>query len=74
MKFDPQTHHRRSIRLKNYAYSQPGVYFITFVTKDRASLFGEITDEMMQLNVLGEIIALPGCAYLNFFHCAMMNG
>jgi REP element-mobilizing transposase RayT len=28
-KFDPQKHHRRSIRLPNYDYSQPGAYFAT---------------------------------------------
>ena len=28
MKFDPEKHHRRSVRLKEYDYSQPGGYFI----------------------------------------------
>ncbi|MGE5479246.1 MAG: transposase, partial [Chloroflexota bacterium] len=26
MVYDPDIHHRRSIRLRNYDYSQPGAY------------------------------------------------
>ena len=29
MGYDPEKHHRRSIRLKGYDYSQPGAYFVT---------------------------------------------
>ena len=35
MKYDPQTHHRRSIRLPGYDYSQPGAHFVTICTYDR---------------------------------------
>lgn len=35
MKYDPQKHHRRSIRLKGYDYTQPGAYFVTICTKNR---------------------------------------
>ena len=31
MKFDPKIHHRRSIRLKGYDYSQAGAYFVTII-------------------------------------------
>ena len=55
MKFDPQKHHRRSIRLKNHSYAQPGGYFITIVTYQRECLFGEIVNENMQLNEFGRI-------------------
>ena len=55
MKYDPQKHHRRSIRLKGYDYAQPGAYFITIVTHDRECLFGEIVDGEMRLNEFGEI-------------------
>jgi len=34
-KYDPQKHHRRSIRLKEYDYSSPGAYFVTVCTKGR---------------------------------------
>jgi putative transposase len=55
--FDPKIHHRRSIRLKGYDYSQAGIYFVTMVTKGRKNLFGEVLDGEMRLNECGEIIA-----------------
>lgn len=67
MKFDLRIHHRRSIRLKEYDYTQPGAYFITLVTQDRANLFGEIIDGVMRLNVLGEIICSNWLRLPNFF-------
>ena len=42
MKFNPDIHHRRSIRLKDYDYSSNGMYYVTICTQDRARLFGEI--------------------------------
>ena len=53
MKFDPQKHHRHSIRLKEYDYTQPGGYFITMVTYQREHLFGEIENEEMKLSKFG---------------------
>lgn len=35
-------HNRKSIRLKNYDYSQNGSYFITICTNRKEHLFGEI--------------------------------
>jgi putative transposase len=55
MKYDPNIHHRHSIRLPTYDYSQPGVYFITVCAQNREYLFGEITDCKMQLNNAGRI-------------------
>ena len=48
-------HHRRSIRLRDYDYSQSGAYFVTICTWDRECLFGEIVDEVMVLNDVGNI-------------------
>jgi REP element-mobilizing transposase RayT len=64
MKFDPQKHpfdqdqgkHRRSIRLPDYDYSQPGAYFVTMVTFRRECLFGEIRNSMMYLSEAGQIV------------------
>ena len=42
MPYNPNIHHRKSIRLKGYDYSQAGLYFITICTQNRACLFGEI--------------------------------
>lgn len=55
MKFDPQKHHRRSVRLKGYDYTQTGAYFITIVTYHREPLFGEIVNGVMQLSTMGRI-------------------
>lgn len=55
-KYDPNIHHRRSIRLKGYDYSQLGLYFITICIKDRACLFGKIDDSIMILNDAGIMI------------------
>jgi len=35
MKYDPQKHHRRSIRLKGYDYRNAGAYFVTICTQNR---------------------------------------
>ncbi len=56
MKFDPQKHHRRSIRLKGYDYTSAGAYYVTIVVQGRQCLFGEIDDGQMHLNKYGEII------------------
>ncbi|MFN3614580.1 MAG: transposase [Rubrimonas sp.] len=56
MKYDPERHHRRSIRLKGYDYSQPGAYFVTICTQDRACLFGEVVDGVMQLSGPGRMV------------------
>ena len=54
-KFDPQSHHRRSIRLKGYDYTTPGAYFITLVSWQRENIFGEILDGRIELNKFGQI-------------------
>jgi len=40
--YNPNLHHRKSIRLKGYDYSQEGLYFITVCIHNRKCLFGEI--------------------------------
>ena len=42
MSYNPEIHHRKSIRLKGYDYSQAGLYFTTICTQNRACLFGDI--------------------------------
>ncbi len=56
MKYNPNIHHRRSIRLQGYDYSQEGLYFITICTQNKLCLFGKIEDGNMQLNVAGNMI------------------
>jgi REP element-mobilizing transposase RayT len=54
--YDPEIHHRRSIRLRGYDYSQPGMYFVTICTHNKEHLFGEIVDGEMIPNEHGLII------------------
>ena len=56
MAYDPNIHHRRSIRMKGYDYSQAGLYFITICVQNRDCLFGEIVDDQMMLNDSGEMV------------------
>ena len=49
-------YHRRTIRLKQYDYSEDGFYFVTICTQNRENLFGEITGGIMKINYAGEII------------------
>ena len=55
-KFNPQRHHRKSIRLKGYDYSKAGAYFVTVVTWQRDCLFGEVLNGEMRLNKAGKIV------------------
>ena len=55
-KSDSKTHHRDSLRLPQYDYAQPGGYFITICTHDRACLFGDMVNEAMVLNDAGIMV------------------
>ncbi|MDR2511119.1 MAG: transposase [Bacteroidales bacterium] len=67
MSYNPEIHHRRSIRLKGYDYSHAGLYFVTICTQNRECLFGKIrrgglcrggfeTHPTMILNEYGKIV------------------
>ena len=60
MGYDQNIHHRRSIRLKGYDYSQAGLYFVTICIKDKKCLLGNIAGSTlagaeMELNDFGKI-------------------
>lgn len=57
MQYDPARHHRRSIRLKDYDYTQAGAYFVTLCTQHWACVLGDVIDDEMQLSVTGTIVA-----------------
>jgi hypothetical protein len=63
MPYDPNRHHRRSIRLKGYEYLQAGAYFITLCTQERAGLFGRVVNGEMRLNDAGRMV-LAECSRL----------
>ena len=56
MKYDPQKHHRRSIRLKGYDYHDAGAYFVTICTKNRICLL----DDPIIKGIVNDVwVALP---------------
>ena len=57
MTYDPERHHRRSIRLRDYDYSVAGAYFVTICTYDRACVFGEVFDGTMRPSAAAETVA-----------------
>jgi len=56
MTYSPAKHHRRSIRLAGYDYTQAGGYYVTVVTQGRECLFGEVVDGEMRLNDAGRMV------------------
>ncbi len=57
MSYDPQKHHRRSIRLQAYDYAQSGAYFVTVCVQDHVCLFGKVVEGRMYLNTRGQLVA-----------------
>lgn len=55
-KYNPEIHKRRSVRLKNYDYSQEGLYFVTICCQDKEHFFGKIENGKMILNPIGKIV------------------
>ena len=66
MKYDPERHHRKSIRLKDYDYSRCGAYFVTICTQNRICLFGDVDAGKMNLNDSGDAIT-EACGNLPTF-------
>ena len=56
MHYDPEKHHRRSIRLPGFNYSTSGPYFVTICAEGRRCLFGDVTDRKMILNDAGRMV------------------
>lgn len=86
--YNPNNHHRRSIRLKGYDYSQKGLYFITICVHNNLFLFGDVKDGQLILNEAGMMVdkwyyELPNkfpdirCHQMvvmpNHFHCIIEN-
>jgi hypothetical protein len=51
--YNPDYHHRRSIRLRDYDYSEEGAYFVTICTVQRQCLLGGVQDGSIQLSDFG---------------------
>lgn len=69
MVYNPAIHHRRSIRLPGYDYSQPGAYFITLCTHHHSYLFGKIDTETMQSKmVLSQFGVIVQTTWFDLIH------
>jgi len=73
MKYNPQIHHRRSIRLQDYDYSSEGAYFVTICARHRECLFGEIQNEQMILNEYGKIVEQCWLDLPNHYHNIVLD-
>ena len=60
--FDPNKHHRRSIRLAGYDYSQAGLYFNTICIQKRKCLLANIIGESLVLNEAGKMVEMEWLA------------
>jgi REP element-mobilizing transposase RayT len=47
---------RQPLRLRDYDYAQPAIYFVTTNTHARICRFGEVADGVMRLNKIGRIV------------------
>lgn len=56
MCYDPDRHHRHSVRLKGFDYSQPGFYYVTICSHKRVEILGKIVDHVMINNQVGEMV------------------
>ena len=52
----PKHHHRKSIRLKEYDYSNPNWYYVTICTNNHHCIFGKVKNGRMVLNRIGKIV------------------
>ena len=72
-KYDPERHHRRSIRLFGYDYSCEGLYFITICCHDKLCLFGEIIDGEMVTNEAGRMVDKCWLDIPNRYHNVVLH-
>lgn len=56
MTYNPQKHHRQSIRLRQYDYAWPGMYFVTICVREKECVLGEVIDGEMRLSEWGRIV------------------
>ena len=56
LKYNPDVHHHRSLRLRGFDYAEAGAYFVTICAQGRTCLFGDVVDGKMQLNEPGQIV------------------
>ncbi|WP_081981754.1 transposase [Alistipes sp. ZOR0009] len=57
MSYNPNIHHRHSIRLKGYDYAQGGLYFISICVQGRDCLLGNVANGVLVPNDAGRMVA-----------------
>ena len=67
-KYNPDIHHRRSIRLTGHDYSESGLYFITLCAVNKICMFGNVVDGKMQLNDIGQLVEQEWLNTINIRH------
>jgi putative transposase len=73
IRYNPEKHHRRSIRLTGYDYKQSGAYFVTIVTRNRSCVFGDISDGEMVLSDSGRIAQVSWIGLSSRFSAVLLD-
>ena len=55
MPYNPNNHHRRSIRLTDYDYASPGAYFVTICVRRHECVLGNVVGGQMVANEAGQV-------------------
>ena len=71
--YNPEIHHRRSIRLEGYDYSRAGAYFVTVCTNNREYLFGNIVNDEAVLSEYGKIVENVWCNLTDHYQNIKMD-
>lgn len=73
MSYDPDRHHRRSIRLRGYDYAQAGAYFVTICVQNHELIFGDVIGAEMRLSSFGHLVVECWQAIPDHFHHATLD-
>ena len=74
MSYNPEIHHRHSIRIQGYDYANAGTYFVTICCYQRHHLFGEIDNGEMKINAIGQIVSAQWQKIPQHFPNAELDG
>jgi len=56
MAYNPDIHHRNSVRLRSYDYRSAGAYFVTICTHQKEPILAEIVDGAVSPSSLGNVV------------------
>ena len=55
-RYNPDIHHRRSIRLRGYDYSRAGAYFVTICVRERQPILGTVEEDTVHYADCGRAV------------------